>query len=60
MAKLIACKAAIKAGDRLTDSEMQSLLEKADELSERDTCPHGRPACIFFPFSDLERQFKRQ
>ena len=59
MAKLIACKAAIKAGERLTGSEIRSLLERAGAAPERDTCPHGRPACIFFPFSDLERQFKR-
>ncbi len=59
-AKLIACKAAVKAGDRLTDSEMRSLLEKSRGLTERDTCPHGRPVCIFFPFSELERQFQRR
>ena len=60
IARLIACKAAVKAGDRLTRSEMTSLLGKAATLDERDTCPHGRPTCIFFPFADLERQFKRQ
>ena len=60
MAKLVACKAAVKAGDRLTDSEMRSLLERADALPEKDTCPHGRPACIFLPYSDLERQFSRR
>ncbi len=58
-ARMIACKAAIKAGDRLTESEMRSLVEKADALAERDTCPHGRPLCIFLPFADLERQFGR-
>ena len=60
MAKLIACKAAVKAGDALTVSEMRSLLKKASRLPESDTCPHGRPACIFFPYAELERQFKRQ
>jgi len=59
-ARMIACKAAVKAGDRLTESEMRSLLEKARGLAEADTCPHGRPVCIFFPFSDLERQFQRR
>jgi len=59
-AKMIACKAAVKAGDRLTHSEMRSLLEKAQDLEEGDTCPHGRPVCIFFPFADLERQFQRR
>ncbi len=60
MAKLIACHAAIKAGERLTQSEMRSLLDRAGAIAERDTCPHGRPVCIFLPFADLERQFKRQ
>ncbi len=59
-AKMIACKAAVKAGDRLTESEMRSLLEKGRGIAEADTCPHGRPACIFFLFSDLERQFQRR
>ena len=59
-AKMIACKAAVKAGDRLTESEMRSLLDKGKGIAEADTCPHGRPACIFFPFSDLERQFQRR
>ena len=59
-AKLIACKAAVKAGDRLTESEMKSLLHKSASISESDTCPHGRPTCIFLPFSDLEKQFGRK
>ncbi len=59
MAKLVACHAAIKVGERLTQSEMRSLLDRAGAIAERDTCPHGRPVCIFLPFADLERQFKR-
>lgn len=59
-AKLVACKAAVKAGDRLTDSEMKSLLQKSAAISESETCPHGRPTCIFLPFSDLEKQFGRK
>ena len=60
MAKLIACKAAVKAGEPLTDSEMRSLLEKGEQAIDGDTCPHGRPVSIFLPFDDLERQFKRK
>jgi len=60
IARMIACKAAVKAGDRLTESEMQSLLERGETLAGADTCPHGRPARIFLPYADLERQFKRQ
>ena len=57
--KMIACKAAVKAGERLTESEMRSLLEKAARVPERDTCPHGRPCSLFLAFADLEKRFGR-
>ncbi len=60
MAKIIACKAAVKAGDRLTRSEVQSLLERGRQATGRDTCPHGRPTCIVLPYDDLERRFRRK
>jgi DNA mismatch repair protein MutL len=59
VAKLVACKAAVKAGDRLTESEMISLLDRADADEESQTCPHGRPARILLPYEDLDRQFGR-
>jgi DNA mismatch repair protein MutL len=56
---MAACKAAIKAGQRLTDSEIQELLADRREFESTSRCPHGRPTTIRFSLSDLEKQFKR-
>ncbi|MBL9080553.1 MAG: DNA mismatch repair endonuclease MutL [Planctomycetales bacterium] len=56
---MISCKAAIKAGDRLTPGEVEALL--ADRHLVRDThhCPHGRPTALVFTKEELDKQFKR-
>ena len=56
---MAACKGAIKAGQRLTTSEIEQLLaeRQASELSSR--CAHGRPTALRFSIADLEKQFKR-
>jgi DNA mismatch repair protein MutL len=56
---MAACKAAIKAGQRLTDSEIQDLLAERQQYESTSRCPHGRPTTIRFSISDLEKQFKR-
>ena len=56
---MAACKAAIKAGQKLSDSEIQQLLTAADATELSGRCPHGRPTTIKFSTSDLEKQFKR-
>jgi len=56
---MAACKAAIKAGQRLTDSEIQQLLASRETTESASRCPHGRPTTIKFSMSDLEKQFKR-
>jgi DNA mismatch repair protein MutL len=56
---MAACKAAIKAGQRLTDSEIQELLANRQQFESTSRCPHGRPTTIRFSISDLEKQFKR-
>jgi DNA mismatch repair protein MutL len=56
---MVACKAAVKAGDRLSAEEIQALLEQ--RLLYRDThhCPHGRPTALIFTREELDRRFKR-
>jgi DNA mismatch repair protein MutL len=54
-----ACKAAIKAGQKLTDSEIEQLLADRQSAESSSRCPHGRPTTIKFSISDLEKQFKR-
>jgi DNA mismatch repair protein MutL len=55
----IACKAAIKAGDRLTPEEIAALLEQRHLVDDPHHCPHGRPAALVFTREELDRQFKR-
>jgi len=56
---MVACKAAIKAGQRLTDSEIRQLLADRERFESTSRCPHGRPTTIRFSISELEKQFKR-
>ena len=54
----MACKKAIKAGDALSQQEVNTLLALiAGE--EMPTCPHGRPIIIPITKHELERKFKR-
>ncbi len=39
----MACKAAVKAGDTLTQEQMQELLNDLYKTDNNLTCPHGRP-----------------
>ena len=55
----IACKAAIKAGDRLAPEEINALLEQSHLVDEAHHCPHGRPAAVIFTREELDKQFKR-
>jgi len=56
---MAACKAAIKAGQRLSDSEIEQLLADKSIVEGTSHCPHGRPTTIKFSIADLEKLFKR-
>lgn len=56
--KIMACKAAVKAGDPLAPEEINSLLNEAGAM-DLITCPHGRPAAHKITRSELERFFRR-
>ena len=55
----IACKAAIKAGDRLAPEEIAALLEQRHLVEDAHHCPHGRPTALVFTREELDKQFKR-
>ncbi len=55
----IACKAAIKAGDRLTPEEVAALLEQRHLIDDAHHCPHGRPTALIFSREELDKHFKR-
>jgi DNA mismatch repair protein MutL len=59
-ASTFACRAAIKAGQALTDEEMRELVERlfASELPAHDV--HGRPTIVQLPRGELERRFGRR
>ena len=56
---MAACKAAIKAGQKLSPFEIEQLLADRETTESASRCPHGRPTTIKFSISDLEKQFKR-
>jgi DNA mismatch repair protein MutL len=56
---MAACKAAIKAGQKLSENEIEQLLADREVVEGASRCPHGRPTTIKFTISDLEKQFKR-
>ena len=56
----MACKAAIKAGDTLTDSTMRELLQTLSQTKNRFSCPHGRPTSWILTLDHIEKQFRRK
>jgi len=56
---MMACKAAVKAGDQLTEAELAALLEKREAVERSSSCPHGRPTSLRLTLKDLEKQFGR-
>lgn len=54
-----ACRAAIKAGDKLTVQQMKIILDELANTKLPYTCPHGRPTIIKFTHHDLSKMFKR-
>ncbi|MBX3357152.1 MAG: DNA mismatch repair endonuclease MutL [Phycisphaeraceae bacterium] len=56
---MMACKAAVKAGDRLTESELRDLLKMREEVERSSNCPHGRPTSIRVTIRELEKRFGR-
>jgi DNA mismatch repair protein MutL len=56
---LMACHAAVRAGDRLTSEQMAALVEQRHLADDTHHCPHGRPTALLFSRHDLERQFRR-
>ena len=56
---LLSCKKAVKAHNKLTDSECIRLINDLMLLENPFTCPHGRPVLVSFTEYDIEKMFKR-
>lgn len=59
MLHTMACRAAIKAGQRLTPEEMQELLAQRHTVDDAHHCPHGRPTSLLLSRMTLDKQFGR-
>lgn len=56
---MMSCKAAVKAGDRLSEIELSELVKLRGEVERSSNCPHGRPTSIRLTIRELERLFGR-
>lgn len=55
----IACKAAVKGNNRLSEYEAKALINELMGLENPYNCPHGRPTIISMSKYELEKKFKR-
>ena len=57
---MMACKAAVKAGDPLSDDELEELLALREQVERSGSCPHGRSTTVRLTIPELERLFDRR
>lgn len=55
----LACHAAVRAGQRLSNGEMAELMQRLEQAKQPRTCPHGRPTMIHLSSRQLEKEFGR-
>ena len=54
-----ACRSAVKSGDKLSEAELNSIVESFVATNVMPTCPHGRPVISVLSKRALEKSFKR-
>jgi len=59
-AAAVACRGAVKAGERLSEPQMRGLCSDLLKCEEPFRCPHGRPTIAVLNRDDLEKVFKRK
>lgn len=57
---MMSCKAAIKAGDKLSETELADIIALRDTTERASSCPHGRPTTVRLTIEELERLFDRR
>jgi len=55
-----ACKASIKAGEKLSYDGMREIVDGLQNAKIPYTCPHGRPTMIRLAKKEIEKRFKRR
>jgi DNA mismatch repair protein MutL len=58
-ARVFACKAAVKSGDKLGFQEMAALIDQLFATKQPYVCPHGRPIIITIPLEEIDKRFGR-
>lgn len=56
----MACRTAVKAGDKLTVPEMQGLINDLFQCENSYTCPHGRPVSFRMGLDEIAKKFLRR
>ncbi|MBI2666887.1 DNA mismatch repair endonuclease MutL [Candidatus Woesearchaeota archaeon] len=56
----MACRAAVMAGEELTNERMKGILEELSHCKLPYTCPHGRPTMMKTEAEELEKKFRRK
>ncbi|MDA8139719.1 MAG: DNA mismatch repair endonuclease MutL [Desulfobacteraceae bacterium] len=56
---VMACHHAVRANQRLTDTEIQTLLTQLDRCQNPGHCPHGRPVFVRWTQREIEKAFGR-
>lgn len=59
LAKMIACKASVKANHYLTNEEVANLLQDLKKCKNPFNCPHGRPVFVKLTLKEIEKLFLR-
>ncbi|MEZ4501134.1 MAG: DNA mismatch repair endonuclease MutL [Dehalococcoidia bacterium] len=59
VAAALACRAAVRAGDRMDEPQQRALLEALERAEQPLTCPHGRPTMLHLSREALNRSFGR-
>lgn len=55
----VACRAAVKAGDKTSFRELEALCRRVLGSKDIMFCPHGRPVAFSIPRRDFEKRFGR-
>jgi DNA mismatch repair protein MutL len=56
---MMSCKAAVKAGDKLSGMELTQLLQLREDVERSSNCPHGRPTSVRITLREIEKLFGR-
>lgn len=60
MLSYLACRTAIKSGDKLTKEQAKEVIKKLEDCKTQYTCPHGRPVKVEITIPELEKLFHRR